>query len=398
MKFDPVKSEKSLLALLAGIVMLAPFAIDAYLPALGIVARDLMATESMIQYSIGSFLLGTALGPLFAGPLSDAIGRRPVLIAGLVGFAVFSVACAIAESGETLVVFRFFQALMGSASLLAGRALMADLYSGDELSKKQSIIMMVMVIAPMVAPVLGGWVSGNWGWRYIFWGLAVGAVAAGVLSLLRLPETLAEDRRNPMALGQVLKGYFGILQNRVAMMYLFSLAFMNGVFFVYVAATPFLYIETYGLSVQGYAWMFAAGALLAGISNFLNIFVVGRIGYRETLLWQGMMVMGCGVVLFCGAFGLFGRWAIYGPGLMLMPLLHLVGNNALTGVMDQFDARKGTASAFAMSARFAFGMFAVAIVGMFHGSSETRYGLILFVFAALAGVSAQMAVRWDKNG
>ncbi|MEJ6708172.1 MAG: multidrug effflux MFS transporter [Amylibacter sp.] len=398
MKFDPIKSEKSLLALLAGIVMLAPFAIDAYLPALGIIARDLLASEATIQYSIGSFLLGTAFGPLFAGPLSDAIGRRPVLIVGLIGFAIFSVACALVQSGETLVVFRFFQALTGSASLLAGRTLMADLYSGDELSKKQSIIMIVIVIAPMVAPILGGWVSGNWGWRYIFWGLAVGAVIAGAVSYLRLPETLEKERRNSMVLVQVLSGYFGILQNRVAMMYLLALAFMNGVFFVYVAATPFLYIETYGLSVQAYAWMFAAGALLAGISNFLNIFIVARIGFRETLVWQGKLSMACGVVLFCGAFGLFGRWAIYGPGLMMMPLLHLIGNNALTGVMDQFDTRKGTASAFAMSARFAFGMIAVAIVGVFQGSVETRYGLILFVFAALAGVSTQMAVRWDKNG
>jgi hypothetical protein len=82
----------------------------------------------------------------------------------------------------------------------------------------------------------------------------------------------------------------------------------------------------------------------------------------------------------------------------MMPLLHVVGNNALTGVMDQFNARKGTASALAMSARFAFGMIGVAIVGAFQGSGEARYGLILFVFAALAGISAQMAVRWDKNG
>lgn len=377
--------------------MLAPFAIDAYLPALGIIARDLAASEALVQYSIGSFLFGTALGPLLAGPLSDAIGRRPVLIAGLVGFAVFSVACALVVNAETLVLFRFFQALTGSASLLAGRALMADLYVGDELSQKQSIIMVVMVIAPMVAPLLGGWVSSNWGWRFIFWGLALGGLAAGLISFLRLPETLTQEKRNPMALGQVMRGYLGIAQNGVAMMYLMAISCMSGVFFVYVAATPFLYIETYGMSVQAYAWMFAAGAFLAGLANFANFFVVKRLGYRTTLLVQGMMVMACGVVLFCGAFGLFGRWAIYGPGLLMMPLLHVVGNNALTGVMDQFDTRKGIASAFAMSARFAVGMIAVGIVGQFNGSVEARYGLILFVFAALAGVSAQMAVRWDNG-
>lgn len=383
--------------LLAGIVMLAPFAIDAYLPALGIIARDLQASEAVVQYSIGSFLFGTALGPLFAGPISDAVGRRPVLIAGLIGFCFFSIACAVVSNAEMLVFFRFFQALTGSASLLAGRALMADLYSGDELSQKQSIIMVVMVIAPMVAPVLGGWIATQLGWRFIFWALALGAVIAGMVSTARLPETLSEDRRNALRFGPVVAGYFGILKHPVAMMYLLALSFMNGVFFIYVAATPFLYIETYGISVQGYAWMFAAGALLAGVSNFVNIFVVGRIGYRATLVWQGMFVMACGVVLFCGAFGLFGRWAVFGAGLMMMPLLHVIGNNALTGVMDQFNARKGTASAMAMSARFAFGMIAVAIVGMFQGAAEVRYGLILFVFAALAGVCAQMAVRWDNS-
>ena len=185
--------------------------------------------------------------------------------------------------------------------------------------------------------------------------------------------------------------------NPVAMMYLAALSCMNAVFFVYVAATPFLYIETYGLSVQGYAWMFAAGALLAGVSNFINIFAVGRIGYRAALLGQGMLVMAFGVLLFCGVFGVFGRWAVYLAGLAMMPLLHVVGNNALTGVMDQFEARKGTASAMAMALRFAMGVVGVAIVGAFQGAVEQRYGLILFVFAALAGVSAQMAVRWDKN-
>ncbi len=384
--------------LLAGIVMLAPFAIDAYLPALGMIARDLAASEALVQYSIGSFLLGTAIGPLFAGPISDAVGRRPVLIFGLIGFGVFSVACALVTSADMLILFRFFQALMGSAALVAGRALLADLYSGDELSRKQSVIMVVMVIAPMVAPILGGWLSANWGWRLIFWGLAMGAVCAASVSVVKLPETLEDARRNPMALGRVLSGYFGILKNPVAMMYLFSLSCMNAVFFVYVAATPFLYMETYGLSVQQYAWLFAAGALLAGLSNFINIFVVGQIGYRATLLIQGMLVMACGVVLFAAAFGLLGRWAIYGPGLLMMPLMHVVGNNALTGVMDQFETRKGTASAFAMSSRFTFGMIGVGIVGAFQGSVEIRYGLILFVFAALAGVSAQMAVRWDKSG
>ena len=193
MKFDPVASERSLLALLTITVMLVPFTIDAYLPALPDIARDLAASEALIQYSIGAFLFGTALGPLFAGPVSDAIGRQPVLVWGLAGFAVFSAACAVVSDGQMLVAFRFLQAVTGSASLLAGRALLADLYSGDKLSQKQSAIMVVMVIAPMIAPLIGSWVSEAWGWRFIFWGLATGGAAAFVVSRLKLPETLPPE-------------------------------------------------------------------------------------------------------------------------------------------------------------------------------------------------------------
>ena len=374
MRFDPFTSEKSLLALLAAIVMLAHFAIHAYLPALGIIAQDLAASEALVQYTIGSFLLGLAFGSLLAGPLSDAIGRRPVLISGFLGLAFFSLACALVTNAETFVVFRFFQALMGSASLLAGQALMADVYSGDELSQKQSIVMVAMVIAPMIAPLLGGWVSSGFGWRYIFWGLVLGGLIVATVIMLRLHETLSVERRNPMAI-----------------------SFMSGAFFVCVAFTLFLYIETYGMSVQAYAWLFTVGAFLAGLANFANFFVVKQIGYRSTLFWQGMLVIVCGIVLFCGASGLFGRWAIFGPGLLMMALLHVIGNNSLTGVMDQFDARKGTASAFAMSSRFAIGMIAVAIVGQFNGLVEVQYGLILFVFAVLAWITAQVAVCWDKS-
>ncbi|GGA23091.1 multidrug effflux MFS transporter [Neptunicoccus cionae] len=397
MRFDPVAHERSLLALLIAVVMLGPFAVDAYLPAFGLIARDLATSEAMVQYSIGSYLLGTALGPVFSGPVSDTVGRRPVLVWGLAGFGVFSVGCALVSNAEMLVFFRFLQALTGSASLLAGRALLADLYSGDRLSQRQSAIMMVMVIAPMIAPVLGGWVAEWWGWRWIFWGLAVGSVVAFVASFMKLPETLDPSQRQSLHPGKVLTGYVGIVKNPVAMMYVAALSSISGLFFVYVSATPFLYVETYGMSVSGYAWLFAAGAALAGAANFVNIYLVGRIGYREALLWQGLIAMACGALMFCGAFGVLDRWAVYAAGLIIMPLLHVIGSNALTGVMDQFEARKGIASAFAMSSRFGVGMIGVAVVGVFHGAVELRYGLIFFVFAALAGISAQMAVRWDKS-
>jgi DHA1 family bicyclomycin/chloramphenicol resistance-like MFS transporter len=182
------------------------------------------------------------------------------------------------------------------------------------------------------------------------------------------------------------------------MMYLIAQASISGLFFVYVAATPFLYVETFGLSLQAYAWLFAAGAAAAGLANLSNIYLVAAIGYRAALLYQGMAAIALGALAFCAAFGLLDRWAIYLTGILLMAIMHLISTNALTGAMDQFTTRKGIASATAMSIRFGTGMLAVAVVARFQGSILTHYGLILFVFAAISGICAQMAVRWDKTG
>lgn len=388
-------SERGLIVLLAAITMLAPFAIDAYLPAFPQMVIDLNAPIASIQMTLAAFLLGFTLGPLITGPISDAVGRRPVILAGLFGFGVFSLACASSENVDYLIVFRFCQAFAGSASLVAGRALLADVYRGDVLAQKNSLISMFLALAPMLAPVIGGWLAETWDWRMIFWVMSLASGVAVLASFSKMPETLPPAKRTSLHLGAVFRGYLAVLRNRVAMTYACAIAGMMAVFFTYIAATPFLYIQTYGLSIGAYSMLFGAGAGLAMVANYLNIAAVKRFGYRQVLLVQGMLVMGLGVVAFGGAFGLFGRWAIFLPGLLFMPFLHVIGGNSLTGAMDQFEHNKGIASAFLLAMRFGTGVIAVAIVSAVGGEVEIRYGLILFVFAAFSGIAAQMAVRWD---
>ncbi len=389
-------SERGLIFLLVAITTLAPFSIDAYLPAFPQLVADLQTEIAHIQMTLAAFILGFAIGPLVTGPISDAVGRRPVILAGLIGFGVFSLACAIATSAEMLIVLRFCQALAGSASLVAGRALLADVYRGDVLAQKNSTINMGLAIAPMAAPVIGGWLAETWDWRMIFWVMGIATAVAILASFKRMPETLPPENRERLNFSTVFKGYRRVLGNRVAMTYACATAGIMAVFFTYVAATPFLYMQTYGLSVSTFSLLFGAGAILAMMANYLNIALVARMGFRPVLLGQGMLVMGLGVIAFGGGFGLFGRWAIYLPGLLFMPMLHVIGANALTGAMDQFDRSKGIASAMLLAFRFGTGMIAVSVVSAVGGESEIRYGLILFVFAAFSGIAAQLAVRWDK--
>ncbi len=393
---ENIDTGNRLIVLLVGMTMLGPFAIDALLPAFPFIKEDFQVDQAGIQLTLASYLSGMVVGPLFAGPVSDSLGRRLVILAALIVFLVFSIACALAQSVDQLVVFRFFQAFAGSSSLAAGRALLADIYRGDLLAKKSSVITMFLALAPMVAPLIGGAVLAVFGWRMIFLLLAGATLVCFVFSFRFLPETLPSVNRYPLRLGEMLHGYRQVLQNRLALTYALASSGIMAVFFTYVAVTPFLYIEQYQVTSMHYSMMFGAGAVLAIAANFVNIRLVARFGFRRVLLVLGMLTIGVGIMLFCASFGLLGRWAIYTAGLLFMPLLHMVGSNAITGAMEQFKTGKGAASALFLSLRFGAGIIAVAIIGSLGDVSEMRYGLVVFVFAALSGIAAQMAVRWDE--
>lgn len=391
-RLDPVRHEGPLIALLIGMVILAPFSVDAYLPVLPDIVRDLQTTDAIVQYSVGWFALGTALGPLVAGPMSDRFGRRALLLGGLGGFAAFAVGCAVVTGGWSLVFLRFAQAISGSAALVAGQALLADLYGGDRLAQRNSLILVFISMAPMVAPIYGAWVGNLAGWRVIFWSLAVAAALVLMIAARKLPETLSPDRRDSLNAGDLVRGYLGVASHPVAALYMLGAFGMSGAFFAYLAGAPFLYIEVFGLSAGQFALVFAAGAGLAAVGNAANIALVARFGFRRALLFQALLTLALGALLFSACFGLVGRWAIYGAGLALMPLQHWMTANTQSGVMAQFDRRKGLASAVALAIRFGGGALAVTIMGAFGGGQE-RYGLILFVFLALGSIFAQLAVR-----
>lgn len=269
---------RPLALLLAALSAMGPFAIDTYLPAFPAMAADLGTSDLAVQQTLTAYLMPFAFMMFWHGPLSDAIGRRRVLIAGLGGFALASVVCALAPSIEWLWLGRALQGLVAGAGMVVARAVVRDLYDGVDAQKLMAMIAVLFAIAPAVAPLIGGGLLAVTGWRGIFWFLVVLALALCALSWRRLPETLPPARRHPFNPGTLWEGYSGIAQNPRFRYLALANAFNFIGLFIYVLAAPVFLIRLLGYTPQEFAWMFipAVAGMMAGST------LAGRLAGRHT--------------------------------------------------------------------------------------------------------------------
>jgi len=198
-------------AILGGLTAMGPLAIDMYLPALPAIARDLQSSAGLIQVSLAAYFIGIAGGQALYGPLSDWMGRKPALYVGLSVFTLSSLACAVAPRVEALIACRFLQALGGCAPLVVPRAVVRDHFDEQASVRALSALVLVMGLAPILAPFIGGQLLTHWGWRAIFWVLAGYGASWLVLVTLFLPESLPRAARRPQPPAVVLATYGRLL-------------------------------------------------------------------------------------------------------------------------------------------------------------------------------------------
>ena len=372
---------------------MAPFSIDAYIPASVDIAISLQTSENLVQLSIAIFLLGFSMGPLIFGPLSDAFGRRKLIYLSLLMFSLFSLLCCFSFNIYLLILFRFFQAVSGSVSTVCGRAAIADLLSGNELAKKYSLLGLILTIAPILAPIIGSWINEIFGWRYIFIFMTAFGLFFVSISFIFIPETLEYDKRIKFSFKGVLSNYLLILKNKTAIFYILFLSSSSAVFFAFLTASPFLYIQKFNLTPIEYSYIFGAGAMIAALSNIINIKLTSWIGYKGVIWWVCYLILVNAIVLLLGGIGYFDRWSIYLSGLLFMGLFHIANATSLTGLMDQFEKGKGSANALAISLRFGFGMLGAAMVSLM--SNETIYPYIfsVLIFSSLATITGLKAIK-----
>ncbi|MFO7648021.1 Bcr/CflA family multidrug efflux MFS transporter [Halomonas campaniensis] len=358
-------SAKRVALLVAANTALAPFAIDAYLPAMGALAESVGASIHHTELSLSTFLAGFALGQLLFGPLSDRLGRKPVLMGGLVAFLLASLVITTVSSLPELLAWRFIQALGGGATVVNSAAIVRDCFSGREAAKVMSTMAIIMLLAPLVAPVVGSGLLYLADWWLIFVFLA--AYAAFLMWLLgtRLPETraLGSPTATPR---QVLANYASVLRHREAMGYVCAASMSFAGLFAFITASPFLYLEHFDLSPGLYPLVFGVNVLTMAASNRLNIRLLrGRSPQQNLRLGLTIQLGAAAGLVLVVASGLESLWTMVPLIMVFAGTIGLVAPNAISSLLDHFHHMSATAAALQGSIQFSCGALAGVLVGAF---------------------------------
>ncbi|MEN1959249.1 multidrug effflux MFS transporter [Luteimonas sp. MJ246] len=340
------KSTGRLALLLAGLSMFGPFSIDAIFPAFPVMGEALGADKLAMQQTISAYLVAYALMSLVHGPMSDALGRRRVILAGLVVFIAASVGCALANDLATMLAFRALQGLSAGVGLIVGRAVIRDLFDGDDAQRLMSQVSMIFGIAPAIAPVIGGWILG-WGhWHDIFWFLVGFGVLLLAATWMWLPETHPAESRSAPVPRRMLRDYVLIFANRRFQRLAAAGALNFSALFLYIASAPAFVLDLLRLDERSFAWFF--GPMIGGM--MLGAFTSGRVAGRMPHAVQVNIGFAC-----CGlaavanvAYGLLVDvpavpWAVLPAALcafgvaLVFPVLTLA-------ILDMYPRQRGSAS------------------------------------------------------
>ena len=282
--------------LLATLVMLGPFSIDLYLPAFGAIGRELAVPQVAVQATLSAYLFAYAFMMLWHGALSDALGRRPVVLASLVVYAIATLGCAIAGNVESLWLARALQGLSAGAGLVVGRAIIRDRFHGPEAQKVMSQITLVFSIAPAVAPVVGGILLNTLGWRSVFWALLAFTIALFAWAARALPETHPPAARTALHPRTMARNYRAVVGRPEFLLLAFVPALNFSAFFIYVAGAQSFLVDLLGVSTWGFGWLFIP--LIAGVMIGATVSgrVAGRLPARRTIR-IGYLFMGAACAL-----------------------------------------------------------------------------------------------------
>jgi DHA1 family bicyclomycin/chloramphenicol resistance-like MFS transporter len=271
--------------MLAALAMLGPFSVDTYLPAFPNIEASLHATSIEVQQTLTAYMFSFGAMILWHGALSDAFGRRNIILGSLALFAIASLGCASAHSIEYLWAFRILQGVSAGAGVVIGRAIIRDLYSGAPAARLLSLVTMIFSVAPAIAPIFGGWIVKLFDWRAIFLVLFAYTVLLLGYCYKRLPETLPPEKRQPFNPQSLARNYYQIFRSPLFHLKAGAVAFNFAGLFLYVAAAPAFITRHLGLGPEGFAWQFVPS--VAGI--FCGAFTANRLAGKIHIPKQVMI-------------------------------------------------------------------------------------------------------------
>lgn len=381
----PAVSTLRLALLLGALAMFGPFAIDTLFPAFPAIARDFAITPFALQQSITAYLVAYAAMSLFHGPLSDALGRKPVILVGVVVFGLASIGCALSESLPELLAFRALQGASAGSGLIVGRAIIRDCLEGDAAHRMLSAVSMIFSIAPALAPIIGGWIIGFTAWPAIFWSLAGFSFLLALATALALPETHPPAVRVPLRLRPLLHSNAAILRNRQFLRLGLAGGCNFAALFIYISSAPAFVLDILRLNEQQFGWFFVP--MIAGMS--LGAFASGRMAGRVS----GARAIRIGFAVCIGAnlinlgYNLVATptapWAVLPLSLnafgvsLVFPILTLA-------VLDMYPRQRGAASSMQMVSGLAINSTVAGLISPWVSHSPRLIALTAAGMALLA--------------
>ena len=379
---------------LAVVTGISPLATDLYIPGLPELAADLQTTPAVAQLTLTAFLVAFAAGQLLLGPLSDAVGRRRLVLVGALGFVVASVLCALAPNAPVLIVARLLQGLAGAAGSVAGRAMVTDVLVDVRRARVIAALSSINAVAPVVAPLVGGALLGVGTWRLSFWLLAAVGLVLAVTVLVSFPETLPVERRSAGAgLGASARRMGSLLRIPRFTLYLATSCVGTVGFFAYIATSSFVFQTWYGYSSSRYTLVFATNASCMIISTLIFGRVVGRVS-EDRLLTVGLLVA------TAGSAGVLTAALLHAPGGLVWAFLAVVTGAqglVITGSATRTQAlgqsSPGTAAALQGGLAFGVGGLGTPLAGLLGGTPTAMGGVMLAGLGA--GLLLQtVGARW----
>lgn len=371
------------MVILGALMAFTSLSTDIYLPAMPQMAHEL---NGNVELTVTGFLAGFALAQLIWGPMSDRIGRKIPLFIGMILFVIGSIGCALSQSIEQIVFWRVFQAFGACTGPMLGRAMIRDLYARTQAAQMLSTLMIIMAIAPIAGPLLGGQIIKFSTWHSIFWLLAI---IGGIMfiALFFLPETHVVEKRTTSSVMNTFRNYHQLLGNGQFMRYTLCVTFFYVAAFTFIVGSPFVYISFYHVDAQHYGWLFALNIIGVMGLSFVNRNLVKRFSLDQLLKFTTAIAM---VALLILCFLIYaqigGIYSIIAMVFVFFSMNGMIAANSTAAALDGVPEMAGSASALIGSLQYGSGIISSLLLAWLSTGTPTTMIVIMTIFTVLSAV------------
>ncbi len=387
------KQENILLLILGFVAALGPFSIDMYLPGFRAIAKDLDTDISQVALTLSSYFVGISVGQLVYGPILDRYGRKKPLLFGLTLYTIATIGCAMAPNVEWLIALRFIMALGGCAGMVASRAIIRDNFEAENTARAFSSLILVMGVAPIIAPSLGGYLIESYGWRSVFVCLVIITLILIAVIMRFLDESKSKDKGVSLRPVQVAKAYWKVMGNKQFVIYTITGSLATGAMFAYITDSSFIFMEVFNFEPRAYGLVFGGNASGFILGSQVNRWLLKRYNLEKITLFFafGMSLVGLSLIVIYSLNQLH-PYLFITLLFMFMFCLGFVNPNTTALSLHPFTNNAGIASALVGSFRMFAGAIAAAAIGFFHN------GTIVPMILILTGASVIIAsVLWKAS-